>query len=385
MSDEIKIPSLTLTTSIEELDGEETGGEMILLEKKETAIKPEELVALTEEEKKLVDDFAKQIDLTNNNMVLLYGAAAQKNIANFSDTALANIRTKDTGEIGQMLTNLVVELKTFNSEAPEEKGGIRGIFSKGKKNIDKIKSSYSKVETNVDSIAKSLKSHQTVLLKDVALLDKMYEMNKGYFKELSLYIAAGEQKLEETRAEVLPALQRRAQETKEAMDAQQVNDMLNMCDRFEKKLYDLKLTRQISLQMAPQIRMIQNNNTLLVEKIQTSIVNTIPLWKSQIVLALGISHSQNAMKAQREVTDLTNQMLKKNAETLKMGTIDVAKESERGIIDIETLKYTNQSLISTFDEVMKIQEDGRSKRKQAEAELKLIEAELKNKLTSLRG
>jgi len=385
MSDEIKIPSLTLTTSIEELDGEETGGEMILLEKKETAIKTEELVALTEEEKKLVDDFAKQIDLTNNNMVLLYGAAAQKNIANFSDTALANIRTKDTGEIGQMLTNLVVELKTFNSEAPEEKGGIRGIFSKGKKNIDKIKSSYSKVETNVDSIAKSLKSHQTVLLKDVALLDKMYEMNKGYFKELSLYIAAGEQKLEETRAEVLPALQRRAQETKEAMDAQQVNDMLNMCDRFEKKLYDLKLTRQISLQMAPQIRMIQNNNTLLVEKIQTSIVNTIPLWKSQIVLALGISHSQNAMKAQREVTDLTNQMLKKNAETLKMGTIDVAKESERGIIDIETLKYTNQSLISTFDEVMKIQEDGRSKRKQAEAELKLIEAELKNKLTSLRG
>ena len=384
MSDEIKIPSLTLTTSIEELDGEESGGEMMVLEKKEPAIKTEELVSFTEEEQKLVNDFAKQIDLSNNNMVLLYGAAAQKNIANFSDTALESVRTKDTGEIGQMLTNLVVELKAVNSDVPEEKG-IRGIFSKGRKGIDKMKASYSKVETNVDSIAKSLKSHQTQLLKDVALLDKMYEMNKGYFKELSLYIAAGELKLEEVRTELLPELQRKAKETNDSMDAQHVNDMLNMADRFEKKLHDLKLTRQISLQMAPQIRMIQNNNTLLVEKIQTSIVNTIPLWKSQIVLALGISHSQNAMKAQREVTDLTNQMLKRNAETLKIGTIDVAKESERGIIDIETLKYTNQSLISTFDEVMKIQEDGRAKRKQAETELKQIESELKEKLSSLRG
>ena len=384
MSEEIKIPSLTLTTSLEELDSEVPGGEMMVLEKKDTAIKTEELVSFTEEEKKLVDDFAKQIDLTNNNMVLLYGASAQKNIANFSDTALNSVRTKDTGEIGQMLTNLVIELKAVNSDVPDEKG-LRAIFSKGRKSIDKMKASYSKVETNVDSIAKSLKGHQTQLLKDVALLDKMYEMNKGYFKELSLYIAAGEKKLEETRATVLPELQRKAQETNDSMDAQQVNDMLNMCDRFEKKLYDLKLTRQISLQMAPQIRMIQNNNTLLVEKIQTSIVNTIPLWKSQIVLALGISHSQNAMKAQREVTDLTNQMLKKNAETLKIGTIDVARESERGIVDIETLKYTNQSLISTFDEVMKIQEDGREKRKQAETELKQIESELKNKLSDLRG
>ena len=384
MSEEIKIPSLTLTTSIDELDGEETGGEMMVLEKKDVAIKTEELVNFTEEEKKLVDNFSKQIDLTNNNMVLLYGAAAQKNIANFSDTALDSIRTKDTGEIGTMLTNLVVELKTFNADIPEEKG-MRGFFSKGKKSIDKMKASYSKVETNIDTISKSLKTHQTQLLKDVAMLDKMYEMNKGYFKELSLYIAAGEKKLEETRTEVLPELQLKAKTTNDSMDAQQVNDMLNMYDRFEKKLYDLKLTRQISLQMAPQIRMIQNNNTLLVEKIQTSIVNTIPLWKSQIVLALGISHSQNAMKAQREVTDLTNQMLKKNADTLKMGTIDVAKESERGLIDIETLKYTNQSLISTFDEVMKIQDDGREKRKQAETELKQIESELKDKLSNLRS
>lgn len=383
MSEEIKIPSLTLTTSIDELDEEETSGEMMVLEKKDTAIKTEELVSLTEEEKKLVDDFSKQIDLTNNNMVLLYGASAQKNIANFSDTALESIRTKDTGEIGDMLTKLVVELKSVDSDASDAKG-LRGLFNKGKKNIDQMKASYSKVETNVDIIAKSLKTHQTQLLKDVALLDKMYEMNKGYFKELSLYIAAGEKKLEETRAEVLPALQRKAKETNDSMDAQQVNDMMNMVDRFEKKLYDLKLTRQISLQMAPQIRMIQNNNTLLVEKIQTSIVNTIPLWKSQIVLALGISHSQNAMKAQREVTDLTNQMLRKNAETLKMGTIDVAKESERGIIDMDTLKYTNQSLISTFDEVMKIQDDGRAKRKQAEIELKQIESELKDKLSNLR-
>ena len=386
---EIKLPSLTLTTSLDELNettDNQKPTEIIILEKKDAVLPAEELEKLSEEERKMVDEFSKQIDLTNNNVVLLYGASAQKNIANFSDSALQSVRTKDTGEVGKMLTDLVVELKNFNSDAGEEKkGGLIGIFNKSKQSVDKIRASYSKVETNVDSIAKNLKGHQAQLLKDVAMLDKMYEMNKGYFKELTLYIAAGDKKLSETRNTVLKDMQERAKATGEAMDAQQVNDMMNMCDRFEKKLFDLKLTRQVSLQMAPQIRMIQNNDTMLVEKIQSSLVNTIPLWKSQIVMALGISNSQNAMKAQREVTDITNQMLRKNAETLKMGTVEIAKESERGIIDVETLKYTNQTLISTFDEVLRIQEDGRNKRQQAEGELKQIEGELKSRLLNLRN
>lgn len=388
ISEEIKLPTLTLTTDINELDDTTDGqkpAEIILLEKKDTVLPADELEKLTAEEKKMVDEFSQQIDLTNNNVVLLYGAAAQKNIANFSDTALQNVRTKDTGEVGKMLTDLVVELKNFNNDAEgDTKKGFRGLFAKSKQTVDRMRASYNKVEANVDSIAKSLKGHQAQLLKDVAMLDKMYEMNKGYFKELTLYIAAGDKKLAETRNNELKEMQERAKATGEAMDAQQVNDMMNMCDRFEKKLYDLKLTRQVSLQMAPQIRMIQNNDTMLVEKIQSSIVNTIPLWKSQIVMALGISNSQNAMKAQREVTDITNQMLKKNAEMLKIGTVEIAKEAERGIIDIETLKYTNQTLISTFDEVLRIQEDGRSKRQAAEGELKQIEGELKNKLLNLR-
>jgi len=388
MPDEIQIPQLTLTTSFDELDeaGEKQPVEMIIPEKKDAIIKADELERLSDEEKKMVEDFSRQIDLGNSNQILLYGAAAQKNIANFSDSALQNVRTKDTGEVGKMLSDLVVELKNFNSEVGDDKkGGIKGFFNKGKQSVDKIKASYTSVEKNVDGIAKSLKEHQGKLLKDVAMLEKMYEMNKGYFKELTLYIAAGDKKLAETRATVLKDLQDKAKFSGDAIDAQQFNDMMNLCDRFEKKLHDLKLTRTVSLQMAPQIRMIQNNDTMLVEKIQSSIVNTIPLWKSQIVMSLGISNSQNAMKAQREVTDLTNQMLKKNAEMLKLGTVDIAKESERGIIDIETLKYTNQTLISTFDEVLKIQEDGRSKRQQAEAELKQIEGELKNKLLNLRN
>jgi uncharacterized protein YaaN involved in tellurite resistance len=386
MSEEIKIPSLTLTTSMDELEEtakSESAADIMILEKKDPVIKTDELEQLTEEEKKLVDEFSKQIDLTNNNIVLLYGAAAQKNIANFSDSALQNVRTKDTGEVGKMLSDLVVELKNFNADTGEDKGGFLGFFKSGKKSIDKIRSSYGSVEKNVDTIAKSLKGHQSVLLKDVAMLDKMYEMNKGYFKELTLYIAAGDKKLTETRSTTLKDLQEKAKSSGEAMDAQAVNDLMNMCDRFEKKLYDLKLTRQVSLQMAPQIRMIQNNDTMLVEKIQSSLVNTIPLWKSQIVMSLGISNSQSAMKAQREVTDITNQMLKKNAETLRLGTVEIAKETERGIIDIETLKYTNQTLINTFDEVLRIQEDGRSKRQQAEGELKQIESELKGKLLNL--
>ena len=388
MPDEIQIPQLTLTTSFDELDenGEiKPSEEIIMFEKKDPVIKAEELDKLSEEEKKVIDDFSKQIDLTNSNQILLYGASAQKKIANFSDSALEKVRTKDTGEVGNMLSDLVVQIRNFNNDTTEDKkGGIKGFFNKGKQSIDKMKSSYNSVERNVDSIAKSLKDHQGKLLKDIAMLDKMYDMNKEYFKELTLYIAAGDKKLAETRATVLRDLQEKAKKSGDTLDAQSVNDMMNLCDRFEKKLHDLKLTRTVSLQMAPQIRMLQNNDTTLVEKIQSSIVNSIPLWKNQIVLALGISNSQNAMKAQREVTDLTNQMLRKNSEMLKMGTVETAREAERGIIDIETLKYTNQQLIATFDEVLKIQEDGRTKRQQAEGELKLIEGELKNKLLNMR-
>jgi len=388
MPDEIQIPQLTLTTSFDELDenGEiKPSEEIIMFEKKDPVIKAEELDKLSDEEKKVIDDFSKQIDLTNSNQILLYGASAQKKIANFSDSALEKVRTKDTGEVGNMLSDLVVQIRNFNNDTTEDKkGGIKGFFNKGKQSIDKMKSSYNSVERNVDSIAKSLKDHQGKLLKDIAMLDKMYDMNKEYFKELTLYIAAGDKKLAETRATVLRDLQEKAKKSGDTLDAQSVNDMMNLCDRFEKKLHDLKLTRTVSLQMAPQIRMLQNNDTTLVEKIQSSIVNSIPLWKNQIVLALGISNSQNAMKAQREVTDLTNQMLRKNSEMLKMGTVETAREAERGIIDIETLKYTNQQLIATFDEVLKIQEDGRTKRQQAEGELKLIEGELKNKLLNMR-
>lgn len=387
MSEEIK---LTLTTSFDELDEtvkeEEKSDNLMVLEHKDPIIKTDEFDKLTEEEKKIVEEFSKQIDLTDNKIVLMYGSQAQKKIADFSDSALQSVRTKDTGEVGKMLSDLVVELKNFNSDAGEEKvGGFKALFKNGKKSVDKVRASYSKVETNVDSISKSLKGHQQTLLKDIAVLDKMYEKNKDYFKELTLYIAAGDKKLAETRETEVKKLQTKAKETGEAMDAQAVNDLMNLCDRFEKKLHDLKLTRQVSLQMAPQIRMIQNNDTMLVEKIQSSIVNTIPLWKSQIVMSLGISNSQNAMKAQREVTDITNQMLKKNAEMLKIGTVEIAKESERGIIDIETLKYTNQTLINTFDEVMRIQDEGREKRHRAETELKQIEGELKGKLLNLRN
>jgi len=387
MPEEIK---LTLDTDFTEVTGEALGdapkpGEIIVLDKKDPVIKADELDKLTDEEKKMVDEFSKQIDLTNSNQILLYGATAQKKVANFSDAALEKVRTKDTGEVGKMLSDLVVEIKNFNADSTEDKkGGFMGLFNKGKQSIDKIKSSYTSVEKNVDTIAVSLRGHQQTLLKDIAMLDKMYDMNKDYFKELTLYIAAGDKKLAEVRETVLKDMQEKAKASGETLDAQAVNDMMNICDRFEKKLFDLKLTRNVSLQMAPQIRMLQNNDTTLVEKIQSSIVNSIPLWKNQIVLALGISNSQNAMKAQREVTDLTNQMLKKNAEMLKLGTVETAKESERGIIDIETLKYTNQQLISTFDEVMRIQDEGRLKRQEAEGQLRQIEGELKDKLLNLR-
>ena len=338
---------------------------------------------LSETEQKAVMDFSKKIDLTDTNAVLQYGAASQKHISDFSSTTLNNVRTKDLGEVGGMLSDLVVELKGLNY-SDDEKKGFFGIKKKVTNQIATMKAQYAKAEVNVDKITDALQNHQVVLLKDVAMLDKMYEMNQNYFKELTMYILAGKKKLEECQTVTLPALQKKAKESGLPEDAQAANDFANMVNRFEKKLYDLELTRMISIQMAPQVRLIQNNDTLMVEKIQTSIVNTIPLWKSQMVLALGLHHSQQAMQAQREVTEVTNALLRKNAETLKMGSIDIAKESERGIVEIETLKQTNLSLIETLEEVRNIQIEGSQKRKEAEAELGRIEGELKQKLLDLR-
>lgn len=337
---------------------------------------------LTEEEKKMVDDFVEKIDINNSNSILQYGVGAQKKIADFSETALSNVKTKDLGEVGEMLSNVVNELKTF--EATDEKKRFLGIFKKPVEKFYQMKAKYDKVDGNVSKICTMLEKHQVQLLKDIAMLDKMYEINKVYFKELSMYILAGKKKLNKLQQEELPKLVERAQASGLPEDAQATNDFVSLCDRFEKKIHDLELTRMISLQMAPQIRLIQNNDSLMSEKIQSTIVNTIPLWKSQIVLALGVAHSSNAAKVQNEVTNMTNELLRKNAETLKMSTIETAKASERGIVDIETLKTTNESLITTLDEVLKIQIEGREKRKAAEAELQNIEEQLKTKLLELR-
>ena len=339
--------------------------------------------SLTAEEQAMVDSFAKQIDITDTNTVLTYGAASQKHISDFSDTALNAVRTKDLGEVGDMLSDLVVELKGFNYDEKEKKGFL-GLRKKAANKIESMKADYAKAEVNVDKITEMLEKHQVTLLKDTAMLDKMYDTNQGYFKELTMYILAGKQRLEECRSTTLPALQKKAEESGLPEDAQAASDYANMINRFEKKLYDLELTRMVSVQMAPQIRMIQNNDTLLVEKIQTSIVNTIPLWKSQMVLALGLYNSQQAMQAQHEVTEMTNALLKKNAEMLKTGSIEIAKESERGVVDIETLTDTNRMLIETLEEVQQIQRDGSAKRHAAEAELGRIEGELKQKLLDLR-
>lgn len=330
----------------------------------------------------MVNDFAAQIDLTNSSMILQYGAGAQKKMADFSESALENVRTKDLGEIGQMLSGVVTELKNFDEE--EEKGFF-GFFKKNTNKLNSMKAKYAKAEANINQIVNGLENHMVTLLKDVAMLDKMYELNKTYFKEISMYILAGQKKLAEVRQTQLAQLIEKAKQTNLPEDAQTANDLAALCDRFEKKLHDLELTRMISIQMAPQLRLVQNNDTLMSEKIQSTIVNTIPLWKSQMVLALGVTHSQQAAQAQREVTDMTNELLRKNAQTLKMATIETAKESERGIVDIETLKATNESLISTLDEVMKIQEEGRQKRRDAEVELGRIEEELKQKLLQIRG
>lgn len=364
-------PSLTL----DPFSQPEAEQETALAKEEETAKIPE--VVLTPEEQKMVDDFASKIDITNTQMVMQYGAGSQKKIADFSESALNNVRTKDMGEIGQMLASVVTELKDFDEE--EEKGFL-GIFKKSSNKLESMKVKYDKAEANINKICKVMEEHQVTLLKDAAMLDKMYDLNLNYFKELSMYILAGKQKLSQARTVELPALLRKAEQSSLPEDTQAANDYAAMCERFEKKIYDLELTRTISMQMAPQIRLIQSNDTAMSEKIQSTLVNTIPLWKSQMVIAIGLNHSSEAAKAQREVTDMTNALLKKNAETLKTATIETARESERGIVDIETLTATNQTLISTLDEVLKIQEDGRTKRRNAEAELGRIEDEMRKKL-----
>ena len=338
---------------------------------------------LTEAERRMVDDFAQKIDLTDTNLVLQYGAAAQKNIAGFSESALNSVRTKDLGEVGQALSALVVELKGFGGE--EEEKGLFGFFKKKRNQLEAMKASYSKAETNVNKIMEVLEGHQVTLMKDIAMLDQMYELNTKYYKELTMYILAGKKRLAQVRAGELEQLRQKAAQTGAQEDAQAYNDLANMCTRFEKKLHDLELTRMISIQMGPQTRLIQNNDTLMLEKIQSSLVNTIPLWKSQMVLALGLEHSRQATAAQSAVTEMTNELLQKNADLLKMGTLDTARESERAVVDLETLQHTNQQLISTLDEVMQIQQEGAQKRREAEAELGRIEGELKQKLLELRG
>lgn len=338
--------------------------------------------SLTEEERQMVNDFASKIELGNSNLILQYGAGAQKKIADFSETALGNVKSKDLGEVGELLSGVVYELKKFDEE--EEKG-IFGIFKKGGNKIASMRAKYDKAEVNINKICKVLEDHQIQLLKDTAMLDKMYELNKTYFKELSMYILAGKKKLAKVENEEIPALKAKAEQSGLPEDAQAANDLAALANRFDKKIHDLELTRMVSIQMAPQIRLVQSNDTLMSEKIQSTLVNTIPLWKSQMVLALGMNHSQQAAAAQREVTDMTNELLRKNAAALKMATIETAKESERSIVDIETLKNTNQSLISTLDEVMKIQAEGRAKRHAAEEELGRIENELKGRLLQMRS
>ena len=338
---------------------------------------------LTDAEKKIVHDFAQKIDITNPNLSLEYGAGAQKNVADFSDAALASVRTKDLGEVGDMISSLVVELKGF--DADEEKKGFLGLFKKAGAGIETLKARYNKAEVNVNKISHELEEHQRTLMKDVVILDQMYDKNLDYYKQLTMYILAGKEKLAQERATTLVELRNKAEQSGLAEDAQRANDFDAMCLRFEKKLHDLELTRMISIQMGPQIRLLQNNDTLMSEKIQTSLVNTIPLWKSQMVLALGMSHSQQALEAQQAVTEVTNELLKKNADKLKMATIETAKEAERGIVDIETLQHTNQQLISTLDEVLQIQTDGRQKRAEAEQELRKIEGQLKQKLLETRN
>lgn len=368
-----KAPTLTLDPFGEE--------KATVAEKEPEPLVKEEEVNLSPEERRMVEEFAAKIDLHSSNMILQYGAGAQKKMADFSETALENVRTKDLGEVGEMLASVVSELRTLEEE--EEDKGFFSFFKKSGNKLANMKAKYEKAEGNVERICDALESHQIQLLKDIAMLDKMYELNVTYFKELSMYIAAGKRKLEEVRTTEMAQLEAKAKGSGLPEDAQAVSDLSSLCNRFEKKIHDLELTRAVSLQMAPQIRLVQSNDTLMSEKIQSTIVNTIPLWKSQMVLAIGVENSAKAAKAQREVTDMTNALLRKNAETLKMATIETAKETERGIVDMETLKATNESLIATLDEVMKIQTEGKEKRRAAEVELNRMEGELKQKLLEI--
>ena len=368
-------PTLTLDPAADEKVEEEA--------KKETPVQVED-TPLSPEEQKMVDDFAEKIDITNSQMVLQYGAASQKKLSDFSETALSRVKTKDMGETGDLITGLIAELQGFDANAEQPKG-IFGFFKKAGNNIEQLKTRYESADKNVERIRAQLEDHQVTLMKDITMLDKMYQLNLVYFKELTMYILAGKKKLAAVRANELKALQDKAQRTQLPEDAQAARDLADQCDRFEKKLYDLELTRNVSIQMGPQIRLIQSNDTIMAEKIQTTIVNTIPLWKNQMVLALGIAHSQEAMKAERAVTDATNELLKRNAATLKQGTIDIAKESERGIVDIETLQQTNKQLIETLDELNKIRADGKAKRANAEQELGRIEGELRAKLLEINS
>ena len=396
MSDELNLtPELTLDPSAAAqapapeltLDAGQTQSQAdqaaLQAQRDANAVKLDESM-LSEAERKMVDEFSQKIDVTDSNLVLQYGAAAQKNIAAFSESALNNVKTKDLGEVGEALSSLVVELKHFG-EDEEKKGGIFGFFQKKKNELEALKASYAKAETNVDKIVKVLENHQVTLMKDIAMFDQMYELNTKYYKELTMYILAGKKRLEYLRTHDLAELKKKAEETGAQEDAQAYNDLANLCSRFEKKLHDLELTRMISIQMGPQTRLLQNNDSLMLEKIQSSLVNTIPLWKSQMVLALGLEHGRQATAAQTAVTNMTNELLQKNADLLKMGTVETAREAERSVVSIETLQHTNQQLISTLDEVMKIQTEGAQKRKEAEAELGRIEGELKQKLLELRG
>ena len=368
-------PTLTLDPAADE--------KVIAESKKATPVQVED-TPLSPEERKMVNDFAEKIDITNSQMVLQYGAASQKKLSDFSETALSRVKTKDMGETGELITNLISELQGFDATTEQPKG-IFGFFKKTSNSIEQLKTRYDSADKNVERIKAQLEDHQVTLMKDITMLDKMYELNLVYFKELTMYILAGKKKLAEVRANDLKAAQEKAQRTQLPEDAQAARDLADMCDRFEKKLYDLELTRNVSIQMGPQIRLIQSNDTMMAEKIQTTIVNTIPLWKNQMVLALGIAHSQQAMQAERAVTDATNELLKKNAATLKQGTIEIAKESERGIVDIETLQQTNKQLIETLDELNKIRADGKAKRANAEQELGRIEGELRQKMLEINS
>ena len=371
---EMETPSLTLEPDLGEFEKKEE-----VIPKKQ--LQKEEVPVLTPEEQKMVNDFAAKIDIENTNQILQYGAGTQKKMADFSDTALENVKTQDLGEIGELISNVVGELKDFDVQ---EEGKFFGFFRKQTSKIENLKNKYDKAQANVEKITDSLQQHQVRLMKDSAMLDKMYEQNLNYFKELPMYILAGKKKLEETRNGKLAEMKNKAALSGLPEDAQAARDLDEKCSRFEKKLHDLELTRTIAMQTAPQIRLIQNNDTVMVEKIQTTIVNTIPLWKSQMVLALGIAHSAEAVQAQRQVTDITNELLRKNAETLHMATVETAKESERGIVDLETLQKTNADLIQTLDDVMRIQMEGRQKRQAAEMEMHRMEEELKRKLLEIR-